>query len=234
MAGKISDLPALTGANLASNDKFEVDDVSATTSKSITAAELVIGLGADHYLGTWNASTNSPTLVSSTGGNGGYYQVSTAGTTTLDGISSWAVGDFVFFNGSVWLKFPGNTNLRKPWINPVFCFAFTPAGTGADAGWFLVPYDPLDGSSSLTYTIERIDVWVSTPGGAPAVTVERSHDAGSTWATIGTVTLGSGAGSGSKTSSFTTGTVVSGDLLRMNVGTLGTATGWTVSMQASA
>jgi hypothetical protein len=61
-------------------------------------------LGAVSYQGTWNASTNTPTLTSSTGTQGYYYVVSVAGTTTLDGISDWGVGDWAIFNGSTWDK----------------------------------------------------------------------------------------------------------------------------------
>lgn len=61
---------------------------------------------SESYLGPWNASTNSPTLSSSTGTAGNYYLVSVAGTTTLNGISSWAVGDKVSFVGGVWTKIP--------------------------------------------------------------------------------------------------------------------------------
>lgn len=58
------------------------------------------------YKGSWNASTNSPTIVSGTGTNGNYYIVSVAGTTTIDGISSWAVGDWIVFNSTTntWQK----------------------------------------------------------------------------------------------------------------------------------
>ena len=58
------------------------------------------------YRGTWNASTNTPTLTSSVGTQGYYYVVTTAGSTTLNGISSWVVGDTVIFSGSVWQKIP--------------------------------------------------------------------------------------------------------------------------------
>ena len=61
------------------------------------------------YQGTWNASTNTPTLVSSVGVAGYYYIVSVAGSTTLNGISTWAVGDWVAFNGSVWQKIAGTS-----------------------------------------------------------------------------------------------------------------------------
>jgi hypothetical protein len=66
--------------------------------------------GAVNYLGTWNASTNNPTLSSGVGIKGGYYVVSTAGTTTLDGISLWSVGDWAVFNGTVWQKVNGSSS----------------------------------------------------------------------------------------------------------------------------
>ena len=69
-----------------------------------------IASGSNTYQGTWNASTNSPTLTSSVGTNGYYYVVSVAGTTTLNGISLWSVGDWVVFNGSVWQKVNGSSS----------------------------------------------------------------------------------------------------------------------------
>lgn len=56
------------------------------------------------YQGTWNANTNSPALVSSTGTQGFYYVVGTAGTTTIDGVSVWDVGDWIVFDGTIWDK----------------------------------------------------------------------------------------------------------------------------------
>jgi hypothetical protein len=63
--------------------------------------------GALNYQGAWNASTNSPALTSGSGTKGFYYTVSVAGTTTLDGTSSWSAGDHVAFNGATWEKFDG-------------------------------------------------------------------------------------------------------------------------------
>jgi trimeric autotransporter adhesin len=60
--------------------------------------------GALVYQGTWNASTNSPTLASGVGVKGYYYVVSVAGSTNLDGITDWQVGDWAVFNGTVWQK----------------------------------------------------------------------------------------------------------------------------------
>jgi hypothetical protein len=66
--------------------------------------------GSVNYQGTWNAATNTPTITSSVGTNGYYYVVSVAGSTNINGISTWAVGDWIIFNGSVWQKIAqGNT-----------------------------------------------------------------------------------------------------------------------------
>lgn len=67
-------------------------------------------VGSLNYQGAWNASTNSPTLVSSTGTKGFYYTVGTAGSTTLDGISQWNVGDHAAYNGAAWEKIDGVAN----------------------------------------------------------------------------------------------------------------------------
>lgn len=60
--------------------------------------------GAVNYKGTWNATTNSPSLASGVGTQGDYYVVSTGGTTNLDGITDWATGDWAIFNGTAWQK----------------------------------------------------------------------------------------------------------------------------------
>ena len=67
-------------------------------------------LGDLNYQGTWNATTNTPTLTSSTGTKGYYYVVSVAGTTNLNGITDWQVGDWAVYNGSAWQKID-NTDL---------------------------------------------------------------------------------------------------------------------------
>jgi hypothetical protein len=61
-------------------------------------------IGAVSYQGTWDATANSPALVSSTGTKGFYYKVAAAGATPIDGISDWKVGDWIIFNGATWDK----------------------------------------------------------------------------------------------------------------------------------
>ena len=60
--------------------------------------------GGVSYQGAWNASTNTPTLTSSVGTKGYYYVVSTAGSTNLNGVTDWNIGDWAIFNGTVWQK----------------------------------------------------------------------------------------------------------------------------------
>ena len=62
------------------------------------------------YQGAWNASTNTPTLASSTGTLGEFYIVSVAGATDLNGITTWDIGDWALFNGSVWQRVEGGAD----------------------------------------------------------------------------------------------------------------------------
>lgn len=70
----------------------------------------ISAVGGLTYQGTWNANTNTPTLVSGTGTLGFYYVVATAGTTTIDGVSTWNVGDWISFDGTKWDKLDGSAN----------------------------------------------------------------------------------------------------------------------------
>lgn len=72
-----------------------------TNGSALSWASVAGGLS---YQGTWNASTNTPTLTSGTGTNGYYYVVATAGSTNLDGITDWQIGDWLLFNGTAWQK----------------------------------------------------------------------------------------------------------------------------------
>jgi hypothetical protein len=72
-----------------------------TNGSSVSWAQVAGGLS---YQGTWNASTNTPTLASGVGINGYYYITATAGSTNLDGITDWQIGDWLVFNGTAWQK----------------------------------------------------------------------------------------------------------------------------------
>jgi trimeric autotransporter adhesin len=91
------------------------------TGSAITSGDSILGAmgklqnqingltGSLIYKGSWNAATNTPTINSGVGIAGNFYIVTTAGSTTIDGVSSWAVGDWIIFSGAVWQKVP-NTN----------------------------------------------------------------------------------------------------------------------------
>jgi hypothetical protein len=77
-----------------------------------TVSSIINAIGALNYKGTWDANANSPALTSSVGTKGDYYVVGTAGSTNLNGISNWGVGDWAAFNGSVWQRVEGGANLN--------------------------------------------------------------------------------------------------------------------------
>jgi hypothetical protein len=64
-------------------------------------SDIVTGL---QYKGLWNALSNTPVVISGVGTVGDYWVVSVAGTTLIDGVNEWAVGDWLVFNGSTWQK----------------------------------------------------------------------------------------------------------------------------------
>lgn len=61
------------------------------------------------YRGNWNAATNTPTLADGTGDTGDVYRTSVAGTQNLgSGSQTFAVGDWVVYNGSIWQLSPNS------------------------------------------------------------------------------------------------------------------------------
>ena len=49
------------------------------------------------FEGNWNANTDNPSLAGTTPANGVFYIVSVAGSTNLDGITDWKVGDWAVY-----------------------------------------------------------------------------------------------------------------------------------------
>ena len=95
----------ITGLGTASTKDAGVANGVATLDAGGKVPTSQIPLQGDlNYQGTWNATTNSPTLTSSVGTQGYYYVVDVAGTTNLNGITDWQIGDWAIFNGSVWQK----------------------------------------------------------------------------------------------------------------------------------
>lgn len=81
-----------------------LDDSGLVPTSQLPAAVA----GGINFKGTWDASTNTPTLASGTGTKGDFYKVSVAGTTQLDDVMEWNVGDMAIFDGTIWDKIGGS------------------------------------------------------------------------------------------------------------------------------
>jgi hypothetical protein len=146
-------IPSQTG----NSGKFLTTNGTATSWASVA--------GGLSYQGTWNATTNTPTLASSTGTNGYYYIVATAGSTNLDGITDWQIGDWLLFNGTNWQKIDqsnlvtsvnGQTGAVS--VGTVTSVAAT-AGTGIS-----ISGSPITSSGTLTITNSAPDQTVALTG----------------------------------------------------------------------
>lgn len=112
----------------------------------LKVASALAAVGSLRYQGTWDANTNSPFLQSGVGTQGYYYVVSVAGTTNLDGVTDWQVGDWAVFNGSVWQKIDnsdavlsvngqtGTVVLTAPDVGATPNTTYVIAGTGLSGG----------------------------------------------------------------------------------------------------
>lgn len=92
----------LSGLSITGGAITSSDTVLSAFGKLQNQVNAVLGGAA--YQGTWNASTNTPSLSSGVGTQGYYYVVSVAGSTNLDGYNEWKVGDWAIFNGTTWDK----------------------------------------------------------------------------------------------------------------------------------
>ena len=93
----------LTGLNLTGGGTIAATD-SILQAFGKVQNQISGMVGGVTFQGTWNASTNTPTLTSSVGTKGYYYIVDVAGSTNLNGITDWKIGDWAIFNGTTWDK----------------------------------------------------------------------------------------------------------------------------------
>ena len=157
-----------SGGNL--NISTEISDTTVTgklltnlptpTSSAIAASDTILAAMAKLqgqisgipaglvYKGTWNANTNTPTLQSGVGTTGNFYIVSVAGSTNLDGITDWKVGDWAIFvevgGTDTWQKIDqtnevlgsGTTNAVTKWTgtNTIGTGLMTDDGTDVTIG----------------------------------------------------------------------------------------------------
>jgi hypothetical protein len=188
-----------------------------TTNGSVLSWDNVAG-GLD-YQGTWNASTNTPTLASGVGVNGYYYITATAGSTNLDGITDWQIGDWLLFNGTVWQKIDQsnlvtsvNGQTGAVTVGTVTSVAAT-AGTGIS-----VSGSPITTSGTLTITNTAPDQTVTLTGSG-TTTISGTYPNFEIASTGGSGTVTSVSGTGTVSGISLSGTVTSSGNLTLG-GTL--------------
>ena len=79
--------------------------VSASSSNLATGSQIQAAINSAiatipsglSFEGNWNANTDNPSLAGTTPANGVFYIVSVAGSTNLDGITDWKVGDWAVY-----------------------------------------------------------------------------------------------------------------------------------------
>lgn len=109
-ATNLLDINKVAGLVTALADKVDVSSVGAAggvcpLNLSGTIDPAYLPFSGLTYLGTWNATTNTPTISDGTGSLGEWYKCAVAGTQDLgSGNISFSVGDWVIHNGTVWEK----------------------------------------------------------------------------------------------------------------------------------
>lgn len=90
----------LTGVNITGGTVVATDTILEAFGKVQNQINGLIG--GSIYKGTWDAATNTPTITSGVGTTGWYYIVSVPGSTNIDGITDWNLGDWIIFDGTAW------------------------------------------------------------------------------------------------------------------------------------
>lgn len=101
----LQSLETAVEARIPSTEKGAANGVATLDAGSkIPVGQLPASVvGSVNYQGTWNASTNTPTLSDGTGSKGYYYVVSVAGSQDLgSGSITFDIGDWVVHNGSIY------------------------------------------------------------------------------------------------------------------------------------
>ena len=113
--------------NLSAGQQVLVSGVNGRTSWSSYQTGLT-------YKGAWNASTNTPTIVSGVGVVGDFYIVSVAGTTNIDGVADWQIGDWIIFTeagaADVWQKIDAQSSTFQATDSTFIDFTPTTLQTG--------------------------------------------------------------------------------------------------------
>jgi hypothetical protein len=176
---------ANTGVSAATyGSSTQIPVIAVNAQGQITSATNTSIVGTLSYQGGWNATSNTPTLTSSVGTTGYYYVVTTAGTTNLNGITDWQIGDWAIFNGSVWQKID-QTN--------------TVSSVNGQTGVVSIGYADLSGA---------IPTWAIANGGTGQTTKAAAYNALTPITTTGDLVIGNGANSATRLPIGTNGYVL--------------------------
>jgi hypothetical protein len=105
-----------TGGTVAQGNDSRITGAEQTSAKGVANGYASLDSGGKvpitqlpssimEYQGTWNASTNSPTLADGTGSTGDVYRVSVGAARNLgSGSITFDVGDYCIYNGTIWQK----------------------------------------------------------------------------------------------------------------------------------
>jgi hypothetical protein len=213
-------------------DALAIYDDSAGVIRKISRANFLTGItGALIYQGTWNATTNSPSLSDASGTQGHYYVVSTAGT--QPGVASGAtfnVGDWVVRNSTTWQKLSNTDSVAS-------VFGRTGAITSGTGD-----YDAIQIDNTATGTISATNVQAalneldeekfgvgtkitdldvpSYTGNAGKMLVVNASSTSVVWASALTTALASGSIFVGNGSGVATAAAISGDATLSNTGAL--------------
>jgi hypothetical protein len=215
------------------NPKFNNVSVEGDLSLEgnfIINGEIITGLD---YEGIWDADTNTPTIVSGTAVRvGQFYIVGVAGSTVIDGISNWGVGDWIIYDGVVWQRVEGGADGNFVELS----FTGTAIGPTYETSNAVTGLTITDNAISADGTDADIDIDI-TPKGTGEVNLPKADIDGGTIdnTTIATSDITVGAG---KTLDVSGGTLtladdqISGDKVEggtINATTINTLTSTTVN-----
>lgn len=106
-----TDLQALLDLKLSTSQKGAVNGLATLDLTGVVPLDQIPASikGGLNLKGAWNANTNSPALASNVGTKGDLYIITTAGNTSLNGLTGWKIGDSVFFDGAAWQRISGQS-----------------------------------------------------------------------------------------------------------------------------
>ncbi len=119
----------------------------AVTTYSSNKIESLVA-GAQVFMGTWDALTNTPTLSDATGVSGEYYAVSVEGTQDLgSGSIDYFLDDKIMSNGTIWERLANNSSVLS---------------VNGELGTVVLDTDDIaEGSVNIYYTELRVDARVT-------------------------------------------------------------------------